>query len=443
MASFSRGTSFTDGVTGDVTAAKLHALVDAATPVAGLVTDRTAETSVASGDLVLISDASDSNALKKMTVTNLFKTNVSITSGTGTAGTVAIGPTGDTDTGLFFPGANTIAFSEGGTEAMRIDSSGDVIITSNKALVSRGAGGITTNSAVGGAALQDNTTGSRNTANGVYALYSNTTGYYNTANGYQALFSNTTGIFNTANGYNALLSNTTGGSNTANGRNALETNSTGHSNTANGYDALTSNDTGYYNTANGAAALYSNSTGHSNTASGVSALYSNTGGNKNTAIGVAAGYGTGSNSNTTGSNNTFIGNEAVGTSSTASNTVVLGNGAITHLRCQVSTISSLSDRRDKKDIAPLAAGLDFVSRLRPVSFVWHTRDKAKVGIPDAGFIAQELLEVQEQTGITIPYLVSQDNPDKLEAGIGTLIPVLVQAIRELKAKVESLEEKLK
>ena len=409
MASFSKGTSFTDGVTGDVTAAKLHALVDAATPVAGLVTDRTAETSVASGDLVLISDASDSNALKKMTVTNLFKTNVSITSGTGTAGTVAIGPTGDTDTGLFFPGANTIAFSEGGTEAMRIDSSGDVIITSNKALVSRGAGGITTNSAVGGAALQDNTTGSRNTANGVYALYSNTTGYYNTANGYQALFSDTTGIFNTANGYNALLSNTTGGSNTANGRNALET----------------------------------NSTGHSNTASGVSALYSNTGGNKNTAIGVAAGYGTGSNSNTTGSNNTFIGNEAVGTSSTASNTVVLGNGAITHLRCQVSTISSLSDRRDKKDIAPLAAGLDFVSRLRPVSFVWHTRDKAKVGIPDAGFIAQELLEVQEQTGITIPYLVSQDNPDKLEAGIGTLIPVLVQAIRELKAKVESLEEKLK
>jgi len=126
MASFSKGTSFTDGVTGDVTAAKLHALVDAATPVAGLVTDRTAETSVASGDLVLISDASDSNALKKMTVTNLFKTDVSITSGTGTAGTVAIGPTGDTNTGLFFPAADTIAFSEGGAEAMRIDSSGQV-----------------------------------------------------------------------------------------------------------------------------------------------------------------------------------------------------------------------------------------------------------------------------------------------------------------------------
>ena len=126
MASFSKGTSFTDGVTGDVTAAKLHALVDAATPVAGLVTDRTAETTVASGDQVLIADASDSNTLKKMTVTNLFKTDVSITSGTGTAGTVAIGPTGDTNTGIFFPAADTIAFAEGGTEAMRIDSSGNV-----------------------------------------------------------------------------------------------------------------------------------------------------------------------------------------------------------------------------------------------------------------------------------------------------------------------------
>ena len=130
MASFSKGTSFTDGVTGDVTAAKLHALVDAATPVAGLVTDRTAETSVASGDQVLIADASDSNALKKMTVTNLFKTDVSITSGTGTAGTVAIGPTSDTNTGIFFPAADTIAFSEGGTESMRIDSNGRVGIGS-------------------------------------------------------------------------------------------------------------------------------------------------------------------------------------------------------------------------------------------------------------------------------------------------------------------------
>jgi hypothetical protein len=35
-------------------------------------------------------------------------------------------PTGDTNTGIFFPAADTIAFTEGGVEAMRIDASGNV-----------------------------------------------------------------------------------------------------------------------------------------------------------------------------------------------------------------------------------------------------------------------------------------------------------------------------
>jgi hypothetical protein len=44
----------------------------------------------------------------------------------GTALLPAITTTGDTNTGIFFPAADTIAFSEGGTESMRIDSSGNV-----------------------------------------------------------------------------------------------------------------------------------------------------------------------------------------------------------------------------------------------------------------------------------------------------------------------------
>lgn len=44
----------------------------------------------------------------------------------GTAGTPAIAPTGDSNTGIFFPAADTIAFGEGGTEVMRINSSGFV-----------------------------------------------------------------------------------------------------------------------------------------------------------------------------------------------------------------------------------------------------------------------------------------------------------------------------
>ena len=39
-------------------------------------------------------------------------------------------------------------------------------------------------------------------------------------------------------------------------------------------------------------------------------------------------------------------------------------------------------------------------------------------------------------------LVLEDNPDKLEATPGNLIPVFVKAIQELSAKVEELESKL-
>jgi len=64
----------------------------------------------------------------------------------GTAATPALRGT-DANTGIFFPAADTIAFSEGGVEAMRIDSSGnvgigtspayklDVLVASNKNIV--------------------------------------------------------------------------------------------------------------------------------------------------------------------------------------------------------------------------------------------------------------------------------------------------------------------
>ena len=44
----------------------------------------------------------------------------------GTAAAPSITNDGDTNTGIFFPAADTIAFSEGGAEVMRIDSSGNV-----------------------------------------------------------------------------------------------------------------------------------------------------------------------------------------------------------------------------------------------------------------------------------------------------------------------------
>jgi hypothetical protein len=46
----------------------------------------------------------------------------------GTVSAPAITTTGDTNTGIYFPAADTIAFTEGGAEAMRIDSGGNLLV---------------------------------------------------------------------------------------------------------------------------------------------------------------------------------------------------------------------------------------------------------------------------------------------------------------------------
>ena len=48
-----------------------------------------------------------------------------ITTGTGTAAAPAIVPTGDTNTGIFFPAADTLGFTTQGTEVARLGATGD------------------------------------------------------------------------------------------------------------------------------------------------------------------------------------------------------------------------------------------------------------------------------------------------------------------------------
>ena len=55
--------------------------------------------------------------------TNSFTT---IANGLGSAASPSYTFTGDTDTGMFSPEADTVAFTEGGTETLRINSSGNV-----------------------------------------------------------------------------------------------------------------------------------------------------------------------------------------------------------------------------------------------------------------------------------------------------------------------------
>ena len=64
-------------------------------------------------------------SLGNVAITGNISANI-VTVAAGTAALPAITTTGDTNTGIFFPAADTIAFTEGGAEAMRIDSSGNV-----------------------------------------------------------------------------------------------------------------------------------------------------------------------------------------------------------------------------------------------------------------------------------------------------------------------------
>ena len=430
--------------------------------------------------------------------------------GDGSAASPGIRFVNDQDTGFFKDTANEIAVSVGGTKVGEFTSTGidgTVIggttpaaitatsVTStndasvNGLTVGRGAGGVSTNTASGYAALYSNTTGSSNTASGYRALYSNTTGSNNTASGYEALYSNTTGSGNIASGYAALYSNTTGSNNTASGYAALYSNTTGSSNTASGYRALYSNTTGFNNTASGYTALYSNTTGSSNIASGYAALYSNTTGSNNTASGyealysnttgssnTASGYRalysntTGSSntangyealySNTTGSNNTASGLQALYSNttgsgnfgaafrnssgsytpvfdpSTHSNRVVIGHTGVTNAYVQVAW-TVVSDARDKTEIETLEKGLDFVNQLNPVSYKFRkSRDTEETdGKKRYGFLAQEVLGAEGNDNV----IVDIEDADKLKMTNEAMIPVLVKAIQELKAEIETLK----
>ena len=227
--------------------------------------------------------------------------------------------------------------------------------------------------------------------------------------------------------------------------------------------------TGSQNIAIGTGALNDSVTGNSSVAIGVNALSLNTktGTTHNTAVGTGAGVNSttgekitsiGANSGWssfpgTGSNITTIGYQAWASSSSASNEITLGNSSVTALRCAVTSITSLSDERDKKDITDLEYGLDFIESLQPKQFVWDNRTETAVtkdeegneiteeihsankGKKDFGFIAQEVQPLDND----VLRLVYDENPDKLEMSYGKLVPILVKAVKELSDKVKALE----
>ncbi len=239
------------------------------------------------------------------------------------------------------------------------------------------------------------------------------------------------------------------------------------------------------NVAIGTYAMRGNISGeaYGNTYVGYITGNNNTSGQSNTAIGSGAGY-----SITTGKWNTCIGfsagqaDVAPVTIDTEDNTICLGNSNVTDFYCADSSIST-SDGRDKTDIETFTHGLDFVNQMRPVTFRWDKRsfyiepleldefgkplrtteeglEALENAVPDGskkkaeiqiGFIGQEVQAIEQQYGYSQTNddgtpdedteLVVDTNTKGLKMGLqyAKVVPILVNAIKELSAKVEALE----
>ena len=288
-------------------------------------------------------------------------------------------------------------------------NSGQTVGLGSGALINDNGGAFNNNTAVGFEAGNDVTSAYGTVAIGYQAGHKITTGATNHPIGYQALGTCTTGSDNIAVGFQVGEKLTTGAKNILLGGDAGKCITTGGGNIFIGHQAASSSSpsagslTGSNNVALGfQAARFMGGSVTNTVALGYGTLSSTTfNGSGNTAIGSNAGtqVTTGTNNTmignqttgpTTGGNNTLLGYLAVESSDTVSNEITLGNSSISSLRCQVQTISSLSDKRDKKDIEELPLGIDFINTLKPVKFTWNMRDGAKVGQQEAGFIAQDL-----------------------------------------------------
>ena len=269
----------------------------------------------------------------------------------------------------------------------------------------------------------------KNMALGAFAGGAITTGKQNTFIGIQNGWKLTTQCGNTMVGFcvNGHFQATGGNDNTMVGCNAGFCNQ-GSCNTYLGIFTAYNATTASQNTYVGSNAGQRNTTGGNNTAIGYFAGRCNETGTLNASIGYHAGFEGRGNCNTylgsyaggssshTGNNNVLIGYSSTPSSTTVSNEITLGHTTHTALRANVTTISSLSDCRDKTEIQPISVGLCFVKDLNPVQFKWDRRDETMIDVKEVGFIAQELDEVQQKHNIEDHLnIVLKSNPDRLEA----------------------------
>lgn len=262
------------------------------------------------------------------------------------------------------------------------------------------------------------------------------------------------GLNNTSFGLNALNPASTGIYNNAIGLTALSVNTTGQRNNAMGFEALLDNTTGVGNTALGDGSLFENKSGNNNSAIGYNSLLSNTTGNNNSALGYLA-----FRAGATYSNSTALGYNTV---ISASNQVRLGNNAVTSIGGQVAW-TTLSDARFKTENATKVPGIDFIKKLRPVTYyVNHEAMNAYLEVPkgkdgtdrtsangqntykpeyekslESGFMAQEVEQAAKELGYEFNGVDAPKNEkDYYGLRYSQFVVPLVKAVQELNEKLE-------
>jgi hypothetical protein len=381
-------------------------------------------------------------------------------------------------TGVASSGALSLQ-SNGTTEAIGI-STGQVATFVKDAVVQgvtvgRGAGAVSTNTAVGASALAANT-GTDNTAIGNLSLQKNIGGGYNTSVGADAVRENTTGTYNSGFGKYALVLNTTGAYNTALGASALFSNTTASNNTAVGYQAGYTNSTGTYNTFLGYGAGYTSAASGTavNTFVGAFAGYEMTTGTKNTILGAYNGNQNGLDIRTASNyivlsdgdgNPRFYANNSYGSYTNApsgSTQVSLGwsinssqkaafywNDSTSRFYSYTNTDgpyvanggtswTNSSDERLKNITGEIQNGLTKVCSLRAAEYTWKSDEEAK---PQVGLIAQDVLAVLPQA-VDVPAEGATErdgSPAMMGVQYTNVIPLLVAAIKELKAEIDTLK----
>lgn len=332
-----------------------------------------------------------------------------------------------------------------------------------------------------------------NTAIGKYCMVINATGYDNTAMGFNSLTMNYNGFNNTAVGVNALSRNSSAKNNTAVGKNALEDNTTGEANVGIGIGAAQDNTGGHGNVAIGAWALEKNTTGTGNIAMGSYAVSKHLTGGSNIGIGefalsgITSGHGNvaiGPHAcDKSGAANfcTYIGyfshhvnNNSVSSSTalgevsrtTASNQVRIGTTTTTSIGGYEGW-SNLSDGRFKKDVKEDVPGLDFITKLRPVTYHLKVEElnkklnisdeqidratvEAKEKITYTGFIAQEVEKAARDSKYDFSGVDAPKNADDMYGlRYAEFVVPVIKAIQELNekmnkevAEIKSMNEKL-